>query len=81
MGPLLFWGWGGWLVGCLLAPDRQRGTESHVCVCVCVCVSVRGRSGQVQVQVGKVSQGKVRSGIYKSPSLRFLLFNFLFLLF
>lgn len=33
---VLFFFGGGGLVGCLLAPDRQRGTESHVCVCVCV---------------------------------------------
>lgn len=36
MGPLLFWGWGGWLVGCLLAPDWQREAESDVCVRVCI---------------------------------------------
>lgn len=36
MGPLLFWGVGGWLVVCLLAPDRQREAESDVCVCACV---------------------------------------------
>lgn len=35
MGPLSFLGVGG-LVVCLLALDRQRGTESDVCVCVCV---------------------------------------------
>lgn len=42
MGPLLFLGVGG-LVGCLLAPDRQRWTDGDVCVCVCI-----GKVGQVR---------------------------------